>query len=115
MSNSLIETTERSENELLRYSDNHPAFVGEIEFDLTVEVFGKRITGKALAKYDFTPAWPYYDLNQRAVYEGWEGSGITIEFRTVPGKDNQPPVSSQSGTKSTSWRSTRFGTSSRTR
>jgi hypothetical protein len=55
-----------------------------IEFDLTVEMFGKRVTRKVRAKYDYTPPWPYYERRKRAVYEGWHGSSMSVEFRTVP-------------------------------
>jgi hypothetical protein len=84
----LIEATEREEHARFRYSEEHPAFVGRIEFDLTVEAFGKRVTRKARAEYDFTPEWEYWDLHKRAPYVGWAGSGIRVEYLTVPEYDN---------------------------
>jgi hypothetical protein len=89
----LIEATERAEEACRRYSHEHPAFVGRIEFDLTVEVFGKRVTRKAHADYSYTPEWEYWDLNKGAPFEGWPGSAITVEARTVPKEDGSvgPP------------------------
>jgi len=83
----MIETTEQQSEDTQRYSDRFPAFNGKIEFDLTVEVFGKRVTRKARADYDYTPEWPYYDLRKKAPYEGWPGSKIQVEFLTAPEED----------------------------
>jgi hypothetical protein len=84
----LIDATERGQEAQRRYSDDFPAFAGRIEFDLTVEVFGKRVTRKARAEYEFTPEWEYWDLHKRASYEGWPGSAIRVEYLTVPEADN---------------------------
>jgi len=89
----LIEATERNAEACRRYSDEHPAFVGRIDFDLTVEVFGKRVTRKARANYEFTPEWEYWDLHKSGPYEGWNGSSIKVEFLSVPDEDNQVPGS----------------------
>jgi hypothetical protein len=50
--------------------DNGPAFTGVFEFDLTVEVFGQRVTRKAKAEYEFTPEWEYFDLHKQAPFAG---------------------------------------------
>ena len=83
----LIEETERQEIECRRHCDEFPAFSGVIEFDLSAEMFGQRVTRKARCKYEFTPDWPYHDLRKRAVYEGWHGSSMAVEFLNVPEKD----------------------------
>jgi hypothetical protein len=83
----LIEETERQEDERRRYSDEHPGFSGVIKFDLTVEMFGKRVTRKARCNYEYTPPWAYYDPRKRAVYEGWHGSSMRVEFLSAPEKD----------------------------
>jgi hypothetical protein len=85
----LIDSTERERDACRRYSDDFPAFTGQIEFELTIEVFGKRVTRKARARYDYTPEWEYYDLHKRAVYEGWPGSGIRVEFLAAPEEDGE--------------------------
>jgi hypothetical protein len=83
----LIEDTEQQEDERRRYSGEFPGFEGVIEFDLTVEMFGQRVTRKARADYNYTPPWPYYDTRKQAVYEGWHGSSMGFEFLNVPEKD----------------------------
>jgi hypothetical protein len=35
----------------------------------------------------YTPPWPYYGRRKRAGYEGWQGSSMSVEFRTVPDED----------------------------
>jgi hypothetical protein len=84
----LAEATEREWDACHRYSDDHPAFTGVLEFDLTVEVFRKRIKSKLRAEYEFTPEWEYWDLHKRAPYVGWSGSSIKVEYLTVPEEDN---------------------------
>jgi hypothetical protein len=84
----LAETVEREENARFRYSEDFPAFVGRIEFDFMVEVFGKRVTRKVRADYTYTPEWRYWDLKKNAEHEGWSGSSIKAEFLTVPEEDN---------------------------
>jgi hypothetical protein len=66
----LIEATERNDEARRRYSDNNPASAGKIEFDLTIELFGKRVTRQARVDHDYTPRWEYFDLNKRSPYEG---------------------------------------------
>jgi hypothetical protein len=85
--NALIEATEREEDARRRYSDNNPAFESTIEFDLAVEMFGKRVIRKAQCEFSYTPPWPYYDLQKEAVYEGWHRSSMGVEFLTVPEED----------------------------
>jgi hypothetical protein len=46
----VIQETEAQDDRLRRYSDNCPAFKGVFEFDLTVEVLGKRVIRKAKAE-----------------------------------------------------------------
>jgi hypothetical protein len=48
-------------------SGNDPAFEGEYEFDLTIEMRGRRITRKARALYTHTPRWEYFDLKKNAL------------------------------------------------
>ena len=39
------------------YSEEHPGFTGILEFDVTIEVFGEKVTHKMRAEYDHTPDW----------------------------------------------------------
>jgi hypothetical protein len=83
----VIDTVREQDKESLAYSTRFPAFRGTLEFDLTVEVFGKRVTRKARADYTHTPDWEYFDLRKQAPYVGWPESGLGISIRTVPDKD----------------------------
>jgi hypothetical protein len=85
--NALIKATENDDAERLRWSHEHPAFKGEIEFDLAVEVFGKRVVRKAKAVYEFTPEWEYFDPIKRAPFTGSNHSSMHVEFLTVPEED----------------------------
>src|SRR5262245_7928098 len=44
--NAVIEKTEAADDELSEYSMRHPAFRGELEFDLTIAFLGKGVTRK---------------------------------------------------------------------
>ena len=85
--NALIRATENAEVERQRWSHEHPAFKGEIEFDLALELCGKRVVRKAKAFYEYTPGWAYYDLIKRAPFEGSQQAGMHVEFLTVPEED----------------------------
>jgi hypothetical protein len=43
------------------------SFQGEYEFDLTIEMLGRRITRNARAVYEHTPCWEYFDLKKNAL------------------------------------------------
>jgi hypothetical protein len=75
---------EAEELELHRHSDAHPAFSGIIEFDLTFELFGKRVTRKAKLGYTFTPEWEYFDTEKNALHVGWAMSRMGLHVLTAP-------------------------------
>ncbi len=75
--------------ERMVYSTRFPAFEGTLDFELTVEVLGKRATRKARAEYTYTPAWEYWDRQMQAPHLGAPGSGLGISIRTVPDKDGE--------------------------
>jgi hypothetical protein len=83
----LIDAVREQDFELMEYSRKFPAFRGTFDFDLTVELLGKRVTRKARADYTHTPDWEYFDLRKQAPYVGWPESGLGISIRTVPDKD----------------------------
>jgi hypothetical protein len=83
----LIDAVREQDVELIEHSRKFPAFKGRLEFDLTVEVFGKRVTRKARADYSHTPEWEYWDLRKRAPHVGWPQSNLSISIRTIPSKD----------------------------
>src|SRR5262245_28393843 len=39
-----------------------PAFIGSIDFKLIIGAFGVRVFREARARYAYTPAWPYFDV-----------------------------------------------------
>jgi hypothetical protein len=83
----MIKDIQTRDAERLVHSTRFPAFRGTLDFELTVEVLGKRVTRKARADYSYTPEWEYWDLRKQAPYVGWPGSGLCITFRTVPSED----------------------------
>jgi hypothetical protein len=58
----------RDHDECPEYSNNNPGFEGEYEFDLTIEMLGRRITRRARAVYAHTPRWEYFDLQKNALF-----------------------------------------------
>jgi hypothetical protein len=83
----LIDAVREQDAERQVYSTRFPAFRATLDFDLTVELLGKRVTRKARADYTHTPEWEYWDLRKQAPYVGWPDSGLGISIRTVPDKD----------------------------
>ena len=69
------------------YSENHPAFKGAVEFDLTLELFGQRVTRKAQVHYEHTPDWEYWDLHKKALYVGWGATAWDFRLLTVPAEE----------------------------
>ena len=66
------------------YSHTHPGFEGELLFDLELKLLGKTVTRKAKVVFKHTPEWPYYDLNKKAVHDGWESTQSHLEIEAVP-------------------------------
>jgi hypothetical protein len=74
------------ESEAYKHSAQYPAFAGTVEFDLTFELFGQRVTRKARVDYKHTPGWEYYDLLKKAPYVGWGGTTFLL---TVPTDEDE--------------------------
>jgi hypothetical protein len=66
----IIKEIKERNAERLAHSTRFPAFRGTLDFDLTVELLGNRVTRKARADYSFTPEWPYHDMNKQAEFKG---------------------------------------------
>jgi hypothetical protein len=77
------EQDDERRHERMDYSTRFPAFGGTLDFELTFELLGKRVTRKARADYSYTPEWEYFDLRKQAPYVGWPGSGLCISVRTT--------------------------------
>ena len=84
----LITATEQEEHERERHSMNFPAFRGELGFDLTFELVGKRITRKAKVVFEHTPEWQYFDLRKKAPFTGCASSMWHLEIAAIP-EDHQ--------------------------
>jgi hypothetical protein len=50
-----------------QYSSDNCGFEGKYEFDLTVEMLGRRITRRARVLYEHTPLWPYFDRKKNGL------------------------------------------------
>jgi hypothetical protein len=79
---------EVQELEKWEHTRKHPAFVGRLEFDISFTILGKRVKRKARAEYEFTPDWPYFDLQKKEPFVGWPGSIMTLHVLTVPHPDD---------------------------
>jgi len=67
------------------YSNDNPGFEGEYEFDLTVEMLGRRSTRRAKAVYAHTPYWEYFDLKKKALcVVDIASTSLHIEILAIP-------------------------------
>jgi hypothetical protein len=80
----MIRSLEKKDDDLWTYSNRNPGFQGELEFDLTIEAAGKRVTRRAKVVYTHTPEWEYFDERKKAPYTGWESSNFHLEVLAVP-------------------------------
>jgi hypothetical protein len=67
----------------LLYADAHPAFEGDIEFDLEVTILGKRFTRRAKIVYAFTPDWAWFDPATGKKGPGTESARYHLEVAAV--------------------------------
>jgi hypothetical protein len=67
-----------------RYSERWPGFAGEVEFDMAIEMFGKRAARRMKADFTHTPEWAYFDLKKQAPYEGWANTAFGLSIRAEP-------------------------------
>jgi len=80
----MIRSLEQEDDERWMYSHRNPGFEGELEFDLVLELLGRRVTRKAKIVYTHTPDWEYWDQLKHAPYTGWGGSTWRIKLQAVP-------------------------------
>ena len=69
--------------------NDHPAFVGTLEFEIVFELFGQRQLRKMRANYEFTPDGEYYDLEAHEVVLGHGRSAIGLSILAVPGDEDE--------------------------
>lgn len=70
---------EEEELELYEYSEKNPAFSGNLDFELGIQMFGTEIKRKARIVWQHTPEWEYFDLGKNAVMKGCFGSIMHVE------------------------------------
>jgi hypothetical protein len=80
---------EEQDVERHNYSTKHPAFQGTLEFDLTFELYGQRVTRKARVEYTFAPEWEYWDLKKNAPSVGWGSATFGMSILTVPEDEDE--------------------------
>lgn len=68
-------------------SKANPAFVGEIEFELRLDLLEVQFQRRARIKYAYTPDWKYFDTKLGKDCLGWEHQSIRIEVLANP--DNE--------------------------
>jgi hypothetical protein len=79
---------EPEELEKWEHTLKYPAFVGLMEFIISVTILGKRVKRKAKAEFKFTPEWSYFDLQKKEPFVGWPGSILTLHILTAPHPDD---------------------------
>lgn len=78
-----------------RYADEHPAFEGNVEFDLAISFLGQTVTRKARAEYKFTPDWEFFDLHKKALNTVHHCSQVGFSILCEPGEDMGDPPSEE--------------------
>jgi hypothetical protein len=85
----MIRSLEQEDDKRWEYSHRNPGFEGELEFDLTLELLGRKVTRKAKIVYTHTPEWEYFDERKQAPYTGWASSSWLIELQAVPQEQDE--------------------------
>jgi hypothetical protein len=85
----MIRSLEQEDDRRWEYSHRHPGFQGELEFDIVIELLGRKVTRRAKIVYTRTPEWEYWDLLKQAPYTGWASSSWHIELLAVPQEQDE--------------------------
>ena len=85
----MIRSLEQEDDARWKYTFRNPGFQGALEFDLTLELLGRKVTRKAKIVYTHTPEWEYWDLVKQAAYTGWASSSWQIELQAVPQEQDE--------------------------
>ena len=65
-------------------SAEHPGFEGALEFEMSFELLGKRVTRRAKAVYEFTPEWEYFDPRTKSLHHANEHLSYQLKILAVP-------------------------------
>ena len=85
----MIRSLEQEDGKRWQYSYRNPGFQGALEFDLVLDLLGRKVTRKAKIVYTHTPEWEYWDLLKQAPYTGWASSSWQIELHAVPQEQDE--------------------------
>lgn len=69
------------------YSMAHPAFEGNIEFDMCMHLLGLSVARRARLAFTYTPDWRYFDAERGNDRLGWEYRSVAIELLAVPDEE----------------------------
>lgn len=72
------------ERERWEYSEKYPAFKGDLDCDIKLEILGLQLTRRFRVQFEHTPEWEYWDLNKGAPYEGWAFTSTHFQVEAVP-------------------------------
>jgi len=72
---------------LRQYSTAHPAFMGHIPFEMTIDLLGVLVSRDARIAFTSTPDWKYFDLHTKQEQLGWESASMSIEVFALPDRD----------------------------
>jgi hypothetical protein len=87
--NAAIDEYQVKGKEAAEWSWRNPGFRGVFEFDIGIEILGKRVERRAKIDYTLTPDWEYWDLNKKALFTGVYSSSFKLSLLAMPEKDEE--------------------------
>jgi hypothetical protein len=90
--NAAIDEYDTKGKEASEWSWRNPGFRGVFEFDIAIEILGKRVERRAKIDYTLTPDWEYWDLVKKALFTGVYNSSFELSLLAIPekGEDDEP-------------------------
>jgi hypothetical protein len=81
----VVKERKKDSSDNWREFERNPAFKGQMEFDMSVEFLGHKVTRRARVKYEHTPKWEYFDLTKKALCDdGNNHYSYQLEILAVP-------------------------------
>jgi hypothetical protein len=78
--------------ERIHHAEKYPAFEGNFDLDMTIEILGATFNRKLRIEYKHTPDDEYYDLRTRSLQMGWLVTHVTLLSRPEPEPDDPSQV-----------------------
>lgn len=95
---------EEADIERHRYSEEHPGFAGQFEFEIEIGLLGKRAKRRARVNFTQTPDGEYFDLHENRVRVGWGMGSFGLEVLALPELDeDQAPGKRRSRKRTQKW------------